>query len=155
MPTPAANPLGPQRRHLGSGRDAGSATLEIAILAPGMLLILGLLIGIGRTQQAHQAVEAAARDAARQASISRSPATAQQAATASAQAALAREGLRCNPAVTVDATGLNRRVGTQATVTATVSCQVSLAGVLVPGVPGSVQVKAQFSSPVDPYRGTG
>lgn len=135
--------------------NEGSATLEIAILAPGMLLLLGLLIGIGRTQQAHQAVEAAARDAARQASISRNPAAAQQAATTSAQAALSREGLHCNPTVAVDTGPLNRKVGTQATVTATVSCEVSLAGVLVPGVPGSVHVSAHFSSPVDPYRGAG
>lgn len=85
--------------------DTGSATLEIAILAPGLLLLLGLLIGVGRTQHAHQAVESAARDAARQASISRSPGTATRTATGIAEAALAREGLRCAPVVTVAVAG--------------------------------------------------
>lgn len=135
--------------------EVGSATLEISILAPGLLLIISLLVGVGRTQSAHQAVESAARDAARQASISRSPATAQQTATSSAQAALQREGLRCTPTVAIEAAGLNRPVGTQATVSATVTCQIPLSGLLIPGLPGSVRVQGRFSSPVDPYRGSG
>ncbi len=136
-------------------RDHGSATLEMAILAPGLLALLAVVMGVGRTQHAHQAVESAARDAARQASIARDPATATAQATSSAQTALNREGLRCSPAVTVNAAGLNRTVGTPATVTATVTCQLPLSDLLLPGLPGSVRVDGRFSSPVDPFRGRG
>lgn len=139
--------------HPSPAAESGSATLELVILAPGLLLLIGLLIGIGRTQHAHQAVESAARDAARQASIARSPGQAQSAATTSALAALRREDLHCNPVITIDATGLNRPVGTQATVAAQVSCQVPLSG-LMPGLPGSTRISSGwFRSAVDPFRG--
>jgi Flp pilus assembly protein TadG len=136
--------------------DRGSATLELAILAPGLLALLAVLIGVGRTQHAHQAVESAARDAARQASIARDPGTATSQATTSAQAALSREGLRCAPSVTIDTAGLNRAVGTSATVSARVTCQLPLSDLLLlPGLPGSVVVEGRFSSPIDPFRGRG
>jgi Flp pilus assembly protein TadG len=142
-------------QHITARGNRGSATLELAILAPGMLALLAVVIGVGRTQHAHQAVESAARDAARQASIARDPGTATANATSSAQAALSREGLRCVPAVTVNTAGLNRAVGTPATVTARVTCQLPLSDLLLPGLPGSVVVEGRFSSPVDPFRGRG
>ncbi|WP_207947061.1 TadE/TadG family type IV pilus assembly protein [Actinomadura sp. 7K507] len=127
--------------------------METAILAPGLLLLLALLIGIGRTQHAHQAVEAAARDAARQASIARDPRSATAQASGSARAALQREGLRCTPVTTLDTAGLDRPVGTQAAVTAQVACQLPLSDLLIPGLPGETTIRARFSSPIDPYRG--
>ncbi|WP_207929001.1 TadE/TadG family type IV pilus assembly protein [Actinomadura sp. 6K520] len=127
--------------------------METAILAPGLLLLLALLIGIGRTQHAHQAVEAAARDAARQASITRDPGSAAAQASGSARAALQREGLRCTPVTTLDTSGMQRPVGTQAAVTAQVNCQLPLSDLLIPGLPGETTIRARFSSPIDPYRG--
>ncbi|MFF5265194.1 TadE family protein [Actinomadura viridis] len=133
--------------------DRGNATLETAILAPGLLLLIAVLIGVGRTQHAHQAVESAARDAARQASIARTPAAATAQATSSAHEALRREGLRCHPLVTVNAAPLERPVGVPATITAQVICQLPLSDLLIPGLPGSTRVEGRFSSPIDPYRG--
>lgn len=154
LPAPADNrpeDLRPGRR----GRDdsnRGSVTLELVVLAPALITALLFVIAAGRIAQAHQAVEAAARDAARQASIARDAATARTNATASAQAALTREGLSCPAQVNVDTTGFARPLGAPATVTAHVSCVVNLADVAVAGVP-TTTISARFSSPIDPYRG--
>lgn len=134
-------------------RDAGTAALELVILAPVILFLLGLVIAAGRTSVAQGSVAAAARDAARQASISLTPGAAQTAALTSARAALGQDGLNCNPVVTVNVTGFGVPVGEPATVQATVRCRVSLSSLLVPGMPGSRTLNATFTSPLDPYRG--
>jgi len=130
----------------------GSVTLELAILGPVLIIMLLLVIAAGRISQAHQAVEAAARDAARQASIARDPTTARANALSSAQATLTREGLSCPAQVAVDTSGFSRPVGTAATVSARVTCTVHLADVALAGVP-STTITAHFTSPIDPYRG--
>jgi len=134
------------------GHDAGNAALELVILAPVILFVLGLVIAAGRTSVAEGSVAAAARDAARQASISLTPAAAQSAALASASAALSQDGLSCVPVVHVNVTGFGVPVGEPATVQARVTCTVSLSSLLVPGMPGSRTLRATFTSPLDPYR---
>lgn len=137
----------------GSGRDAGNAALELVVLAPVILFLLGLMIAAGRTSIAQGAVEAAARDAARQASISLTPDAAEAAAQSSARAALSQDGLDCNPVVHVDTREFNpARVGLPATVTATVWCRVPLSDLVVPGMPGSRLLWFTFKSPLDPFR---
>ena len=110
-------------------------------------------IAAGRTSVAQGSVAAAARDAARQASISLTPAAAQTAALSSAQAALGQDGLNCNPVVRVSVSGFGVPVGVPASVRATVICRVSLSNLLVPGMPGSRTLTATFTSPLDPFRG--
>ena len=97
-------------------------------------------------------MSAAARDAARQASISLNPGQAQTAALSSAMTALDQDGLDCRPVVTVDTSGFGVPVGQPATVSATVTCTVSLSDLLVPGLPGSRTLTATFTSPLDPFR---
>jgi Flp pilus assembly protein TadG len=133
--------------------DAGNAALELVILAPVILFLLGLVIAAGRTSVAQGSVAAAARDAARQASISLTPGAAETAAVSSAQAALDQDGLNCDPVVRVSVAGFGVPVGEPATVRATVICRVSLSSLLVPGLPGSRTLRATFTSPLDPYRG--
>jgi Flp pilus assembly protein TadG len=133
--------------------DAGNAALELVILAPVLLILIGLIIAAGRTSVAQGSLYAAARDAARQASITRSPAAALQAAQLSAQAALSQDGLDCTPLVTVATGGFSAPLGQPAAVSATVTCRVPLADLLVPGMPGSKFLSASFTSPLDPYRG--
>jgi Flp pilus assembly protein TadG len=132
--------------------DRGSMALETVILAPVTLLGFVLVVAFGRATIAHGAVEAAARDAARQASLSRTADDAQTAAYSSALAALERNDLHCVPQVNVDASGLNREPGENAAVIVTVVCTVDLADIALPGVPGSTTLKASFTSPIDPYR---
>jgi Flp pilus assembly protein TadG len=132
--------------------ESGNAALELVVLAPVLLFLLGLVIAAGRTTIAQGSVDAAARDAARQASISLTPGAAQSAALSSATAALSQDGLDCQPVVTVDTSQFSVPVGEAATVTATVTCTVSLSGLLVPGLPGSQTLSSTFTSPLDPYR---
>ncbi len=133
--------------------DDGSAPLELLILAPVILAVIGLVIAAGRTSVAQASVDAAARDAARQASISLSPAAARMAALASASAALRADGLRCKPVVTLDLEpGFSTPLGQPAQVSASVRCTVPLSDLLVPGVPGFRTLTARFVSPLDPYR---
>jgi Flp pilus assembly protein TadG len=137
-------------------REAGDAALEMAILAPIIVFLISLIIAAGRTSLANGSVAAAARDAARQASISRTFAAAVAAARSSAQAELAREGLHCSPApvVQVDAAAFTTSApGQLASVSATVTCRVPLSDLILPGTPGSRTLTASFTSPLDPFRG--
>jgi hypothetical protein len=135
--------------------ERGNAALELVILAPVIVLLIGMVVAAGRTTIAQGSVDAAARDAARQASIARSPAGALAAAQASAGAALAGDNLDCTPTIAMP--GLDQAfatpVGQPASVTAIVSCRVSLSDLLVPGLPGSRQLTGTFTSPIDPFRG--
>jgi len=135
-----------------SAHDAGNAALEIVILAPVLVLLVGLVVAAGRTSIAQGSVDAAARDAARQASIALTPGSAQAAAQSSARAALGRDGLDCDPVVVVNTSQFGVPVGEQAAVTATVSCQVPLSDLVVPGLPGSRTLRFTFTSPLDPFR---
>jgi Flp pilus assembly protein TadG len=138
-----------------NGPDDGNAALELIILAPVLIALIGLVIAAGRTTLAQGSVAAAARDAARQASIARSPAEAQQEATSSATTALNGDGLNCQPQaqVLVNTNGFGVPIGQPAEVTATVICEVPLSDLWLPGAPGSKRLIATFSSPLDPYRG--
>lgn len=72
--------------------ERGSTTLELVVWAPGLLLMIGLLIVAGRVNSANAAVEQAAVDAARTASSARSAAGARHMAQASAEKTLAAQG---------------------------------------------------------------
>lgn len=139
-----------RRRRL-SG-DAGTSVIETVILAPALILFIGLIVAGGRVAVAHQAVEAAAAEAARSASIARNAADAVAAAETAASGALGSQDLTCiTRAVSVDVAGFAAPVGTPASVGATVTCQVHLADTL-PGLPGSIQVSATIRSPLDTFR---
>ena len=133
--------------------ERGSLTLEFAVLAPGLLLLMGLLIVGGRVAIAGGSVQGAARDAARTASIARGAAEAQREGAASASESLARQGLRCS-ATTVDVAtaGFAVPVGQPAHVRVDVTCRVELADLALPGLPGSRTVEASATSPIDSYR---
>lgn len=138
----------------GDAAERGSVTLELAVLAPVLLVFLGFIVAGGRVQLAGGSVETAARDAAREASIARTPAAAQAAALTSARTTLAGEGLRCaQVSVTVDTSGFAAPLGQPAAVSARVACTVALADLLVPGLPGSHHMTATATSVLDPYRG--
>jgi len=132
--------------------ERGSSVVEVVILAPALGLFLALIIAGGRIAVAHQAVEASAAGAARSASIARTQGQAQAVASAAALRSLADQATRCvSTQVTLDATGFAAPVGTPASVGATVTCQVDLAG-LLPGLPGSMSITATVRSPLDTYR---
>jgi hypothetical protein len=133
-------------------RELGSAALELVVLAPVLLGLLGLVIAAGRTSIAQASVDAAARDAARQASIALTPQAAVAAGKASALAALRADGLDCHPVVSIDAAGFGVPPGQPAVVSASVTCTVPLSNLALPGLPGQHTLTASFSSPLDVYR---
>jgi hypothetical protein len=133
--------------------DRGSATLELLILAPALLLtIAAAAIGM-RIAIAGGAVEAASYDAARAASISRDDDTGYTNALTSAQTTLSQQGLHCSRlTVTVDTSGFAVPVGQPANVIATVTCVVNLADITAAGMPGSKTMTSTTVSPIDRYR---
>jgi Flp pilus assembly protein TadG len=132
--------------------DAGTSVIETVILAPALILFVGLIVAGGRLAVAHQAVEAAAAEAARSASIARTAGEAVAAAEAAADATLGSQDLTCvSRAVAVDVAGFAVPVGTPASVGVTVTCQVHLADTL-PGLPGTLEVTATVRSPLDTFR---
>ncbi|EWT06794.1 membrane protein [Intrasporangium chromatireducens Q5-1] len=140
------------RRGVNAG-DRGSAVIEAVIGVPAFLLFVGLIIFAGRMAIAQQAVESAAASAARSASIARSQPSAISAGQDAATSSLSEQDVHCQShRVTLDTSGFAAPVGTPATVTAQVTCLVDLADLAVPGVPGTKQVTATMSSPIDTYR---
>jgi Flp pilus assembly protein TadG len=136
-----------------SGGDRGSITLELAILAPAVLVLLGLVVVAGRIEIAGGAVEQASAAAAREASLARSPEAARQAATRAAMDDLNGQDLHCTDlTVIVDTAGFNVPVGSPAQVSARVSCTVGLSDISVPGMPGARTLMAETQSSLDRYR---
>jgi Flp pilus assembly protein TadG len=136
-------------------RDSGASTLEAAILAPVLLMLIGVAVVAMRIEVAGQAVESAAHDAARAASISRTQAEADTAATDAANHALSQQNLNCEPApeVSPNTDQFNRPIGEPAVVTVTVTCIVKLSDVGLPGLPGTKTLTASFTSYLDQFRG--
>ena len=134
-------------------RDRGAASLELVVLTPALVVLLGLLVLAGRVALAGTSVEQAADEAARSASIARSAGGARRAAEEGAQRALAQQNLRCSQVdVAVDVGGFTVPVGASAQVRATVTCVVALSDLGLSGVPGSRTVTATAVSPLDTYR---
>lgn len=133
-----------------TGTDEGFSTVELVLLVPAFVLVLLLVVGLGRVQQAQLQVTGAARDAARAASLTRTPAAAGDAARLGVDVALAGQDLTCSGGadVAVDTAGF----GPGGQVSVQVSCAVRLGDLGFPGLPASKTVTAQATSPIETYR---
>jgi Flp pilus assembly protein TadG len=116
--------------------------VEFVILAPLMLLLMCFLALCGRVIEAHGQVDGAARDAARAASIARSPGEALANATEVAKGDLTGWCTGNAPAATVTGFGPGR-----GQVTATVTCSVSLQFISF----GTVHVTGRAVAPLDTF----
>ncbi len=133
--------------------ERGSATLELAIITPALLLLLSLVIAAGRIEVAAGAVEQAASAAARDASIARTGSAARTVATGTARDSLRSQGITCGVLdVAVDTAGFSVAPGMPAQVQVSVACTVPLSDLAVPGLPGTRTLKAHMASPLDRYR---
>lgn len=153
----------PQTRHLTAGlptADAapsttergGGPSVEAAILAIAFGLLIALAIAGGRLVLAEATADHAAHAAARIASLQRYAGTAQRAAEGAALDVLTGEGLACQRlTVQVDVSEFDRPLGSPATTTATVTCEVRWSDL---GLPGATtrQLIAAFTSPIDRLR---
>lgn len=131
-------------------REAGSATTELVILTPLIVVMLLFVVALGRVASARSDVDAAARDAARAASNARSAAAAQSSGEQAARATLHEGGITCRD-LAVDVSIDNFRP--DGSVTATVSCTVDLADLSGLRLPATRTITATHTSPVDHYRG--
>jgi Flp pilus assembly protein TadG len=132
--------------------ERGSITLEVAVVAPALLLLVGLVVGAGRIALAEQAVQQAAAQAARDTSLARTPSAGVTAGRATAARVLAGQGLDCTSAsTTVSAAALGYPPGQPGTVTVTTTCRVRLSDLVVPGFPGGRTLSAEASMPRDRY----
>jgi Flp pilus assembly protein TadG len=133
--------------------DRGSVSVELAVLAPVLLLLLSFVVVAGRAQIARSAVAEAARSAARDASLSRDAATAMAVAEDGARDSLLAQDLHCaSVTVDVDTSAMQAPLGQSGDITVAITCTVAMGDLLAPGLPGSIDVDASFSSPVDAFR---
>lgn len=129
--------------------EEGSATAELAILTPLLILFLLLVVAFGRLAGARIEVDGAAAQAARAASIARSPATATTAAEQTASSALSSQHVTCaHLAVAVDTADFvpGGSVGV------TVSCAVDLSTLTGLHLPVTETLSNRFVEPIDAYR---
>lgn len=130
--------------------EEGFSTVEFVLLVPVFVLLLLLVVGAGRVEQARIQVTGAARDAARAASLTRTPAQAGEAARATAAAALGGQRVTCagGPEVVVDSAAM----APGGYVEVTVTCRARLGDLGFPALPGAKALTATAASPVETYR---
>lgn len=127
-------------------------SLELAILAPLVIVMLLLVVAFGRVTHSRAMVDQAAAAAARAASLSRTPGEAVNAAATTAATTLADAGLSCAGSdVVTDTSGF----GPGGQVTARVTCIVDLSQLVLAGVPGRMTMTASSTSPIETYRDLG
>jgi hypothetical protein len=108
--------------------DRGSVSIELAILLPVLVLLAVVAIVNGRTGTQAQAQAAGV-----------------------ALTTLADQGLGCTSLdITVDTSGFELPVGVPATVSVTVTCQISFADL---GLPLTRELSTTMVSPIDTWRG--
>lgn len=121
----------------------GSMAVEVVILAPVLLMFALLVVAGGRYVGVEGDIQAAARDAARAASLQDSRGEAEQAAFATLGASLDCD----HPRSTVTADW--RPDGS---VSVRVRCDVPYDDLGLLGLPGSVTIEAESHVRLDPYR---
>lgn len=132
--------------------DDGSVTAEVTIAAPFLIMLLVFVgVVIYRGVDARLRIDDAAHQAARAASIERTPTAATTAARSTAASALASAGLACVSLSVRTSTGALRPGGT---VSVTLSCTVDLGNALILGIPGDTTLTATSIEPVDLWRST-
>jgi Flp pilus assembly protein TadG len=131
-----------------SGRDRGSVTVELVLLAPVLLSLLLFVVYVGRLAQANTHVRHAAAEAARAASLvdrSRMDSVARSAALAD----LSDNGVACRgPRVAVMLSDSD----TVQSVAVEVTCEVDREDLVMLGL-GAQRVSASSSQVIDVYRG--
>jgi Flp pilus assembly protein TadG len=115
----------------------GAAAVELTLLVPALLLMLGLLVAGGRLWFARTTVNEAAQTAARAASLARSTYAATTAGREAGAQSLQTAGLRCRSTSVL----IN-----------TAACNVDFSDVVLPGWPGSMELTGRGSAALDTYR---
>jgi Flp pilus assembly protein TadG len=132
--------------------DRGSATVELVLIAPVLVLMMLFAVAAGRFSVARNQVNEAARDAAREASTWRTPRSASTQGVERGLASLADSHVSCRaPGVEIDASDL--RPGGE--VVADVTCTVELGDLLGLRLGGEKTFQARAVAVVDTFRSNG
>ncbi|WP_031520615.1 TadE/TadG family type IV pilus assembly protein [Streptomyces sp. NRRL F-5123] len=130
--------------------ERGSATVELVLGVPVLVLMFWLLIYCGRASDTRLRIEDAAHQGARAASSDPTASVAAADARATATAALSDAGVACR-SVTVTTRG---SLAPGSAVTVTVACTVGLEDLVLLHLPGTTTMTAHFTALVDVYRST-
>ncbi|RLV56875.1 pilus assembly protein [Aeromicrobium phragmitis] len=128
--------------------ERGSMSVEVVLMFPILIAFTLLVVAGGRYVTARVDIEAAARDAARAASMERTYPAAQNAARSIAASSLSGAS-DCQVA---ELSGNFRSGGV---VDVTLNCEVSNRGLELIGLSGTYRLSASGSAPIDTYRRTG
>jgi Flp pilus assembly protein TadG len=129
-------------------------SVELVVIAPGLVLLLLLVGAGGRVVEAQGHVDGAARDAARAASLGRSASQADAFALQAAQADLGRSSWCARGSVTATVAGfpaLGQAVVPGDNVTVSVHCDVNTSPFTLLGFNPTTAFTAQAVAPLDPY----
>lgn len=136
--------------------ERGGAAVEFAIVAPVLIIMFLFIFGLGRVASAREAVEGAARDGAREASIARSGGAADSTARQVVNATLVDKKVSCSggqPSIKVTF-GPNGTFQSDGTVTVHVVCDVNNTDVVMSTLKRHSTLSGDFTAWVDKYRGT-
>lgn len=125
--------------------DRGSASVELAILAPLVGILLACVVLVGRVQIARADLEGAARSAARDLSMARDPDAVQRDVEEGLDLTLKVGSPSCR---SLSFTPVLRATE----VSVTIACVVDLQAAAVLPVPGTMTVTARATEVVDTYR---
>lgn len=133
--------------------DRGSMSVELVVIAPALVLMLLLIGAGGRWVESHGALDGAARDAARAASVGRTAEDADTLAHQAAQADLSTSGWCDGGTVAVGVNGFpaTATIAQGTDITVTVSCSVNMAPFTMLGFRAATPVTAQAVAPLDPF----
>ena len=133
----------------GGDRDRGSMTTELVVLAPIVIVLLLLVVGLGRYAHGNQLVEQAAAAAARAASLTGTAAQANIHAQRAASGSLADAGVSCGGMTTSVDVGSFRPGGV---VTVTITCTADLSDIAISGLPGTAAFTATGRAVLEAHR---
>jgi Flp pilus assembly protein TadG len=129
----------------------GSATVELVLLTPLLVLIALAVLAVGRVTTARLDVEGAATQGARAASMARSPQTATRDAQDTVARSLAEDHISCSSLDTTVDTSAFEPGGW---VTVTVTCHIDLDQLTGLALPATHTITTHAAAVVDAYRST-
>lgn len=132
-------------------REKGSASAELVVIVPVLVLIGLVAVALGRLVLAEGQIREAARAAAEAGSIWPTATQAAQAADAAARYEIVHNSVACRGEHTnTDASAF----APGGRLSVTVSCPVAVAPA-IPGLPAEITISAGATAPVEPFREVG
>jgi len=137
-------------RMAGRQRERGALALELAVLAPVLLVLFMFLLACGRYFQTSSLLEGAARDGARSASQARSLTDAQARVDQAVSDAMGQAVKSCKETATGSIT---TAFTAGSPLSVEVSCTINYRDLGLLGLGGDTTITKRFTSSLDPYRG--